>query len=150
VFSFFLSIGVSPAELKLWAETIGIYLAAISAVCTVILSAFVTGATVLLRFLNFFVPIVEEWYPRTGPGEWRPKFWSIVDKTTWTIQRVSGAGHLPSQTELQNPALSIPISSVSDWRGASVYREKDGVYTLLPEYGAIKPVPLTEEKDSNA
>lgn len=91
---------ISPAEIKMWAEAIVIYVAAASAVITAFVSAFVAGATALLRFLHFFLPILERWYPREGAGDWRPQFWSFMDNFTWTVQRCSGAGHLPSQKEV--------------------------------------------------
>ncbi|MBD0370311.1 MAG: hypothetical protein ICV60_05710 [Pyrinomonadaceae bacterium] len=93
-----LLLAVSPADIKQLAETIALYLTALSVVLTVITSAVVSGATGLLRFLHLTVPILEKFYPREGAGEWRPKVWGFLDKATWAIQRVSGAGHLPRQT----------------------------------------------------
>jgi hypothetical protein len=81
---------LSPADIQLWVETVLVYLATFAA-------AIVTAATATLRTLNIILPILEEWYPREGGGEWRPKIWAFIDKAHWTIQRLSGAGQLPSQ-----------------------------------------------------
>lgn len=81
---------VKPSDISAWAQMLALYLGALA-------MALVTVATALLRGLHVVLPIVEKWYPRTGRGEWRPKIWGFLDRTTWTVQRLSGAGHLPRQ-----------------------------------------------------
>jgi hypothetical protein len=139
---------IEPSDILRWVELIHLFLAAVG-------TAVVAIATLALNVLHVAVPIIQEWYPREGAGEWRPEFWAFVDKLTWTMQRLSGAGHLPSQVDLQHIRkylVSYPVdlsNSTIDWQGAKPYIVTDATFLPIHLHEDFQS-PRTPSKEKNS